>query len=163
MDNESLVNYWQIIEPIWYDEELNSDEPDIFLKRFSELSEPQKILFPVHWVNAEVCNGGFHQFFSNTTGILAPEAVLGFRVIKINDFADLVKKTMLFFGDTYPRKREKREELLMLFGEENEEVWNPFVEADDEFNKLRVIEGVSLMDNDRVDVAIRDYAKKFLK
>jgi hypothetical protein len=162
MDNENLVDYWQIIEPIWYDEELNSDEPSIFLKRFSELSEPQKVLFPVHWLNAEVCNGGFHQFFTNPTGILAPEAVFGFRRIELNDFANLIEKTMLFFGNNYLREREKREELLILFDEENEEFWNPFVEADEEFNELIVIKGISLMENDRVDVAIRNYAKKFL-
>ena len=162
MSNENSVNYWQIIEPIWYDEELNSSDPKVFQKRFSELSKPQQILFPVYWLDAEVCNGGFRQFFSNPTGILASEAVLGFRSIGLNDFAELIKKAMSFFGDSYPREREKREDLLDLFDEENEDGWNPFVKIDEQYDELRVIEGVSLMDNDRIAVAMDDYARQFL-
>lgn len=162
MSNENSVNYWQIIEPIWYDEELNSDDPQVFLKRFSRLSEPQQILFPVHWLDAEVCNGGFHQLFSNPTGILAPEAIGGFRAIGLNDFAALVEEAMSFFGSPYPREREQREELLDLFDQENEDDWNPFVKTDEKYDDLRVIEGESLIDNDRIAVAIDTYARKFL-
>jgi hypothetical protein len=162
MSEENSVNYWQIIEPIWYDEELNSDVPQVFLKRFSKLSESQKVLYPVHWLESEVCNGGLHQFFSNTTGILAPEAVLGFQAIGLTDFAELIEKSMSFFGEYYPREREKRQELLDLFDEENKDTWNPFEETDKKFDDLRVIPGVSLMDNDRIAVAINEYAKQFL-
>jgi hypothetical protein len=162
MSNENSVNYWQILEPIWYDEKLNSDEPQVYLKRFSELSEPQKVLYPVHWLESEVCNGGFHQFFSNVTGILAPEAVLGFRAIGLTDFAELIEKSMSFFGEYYPREREKREELLDLFDEENEDTWDPFVEVERKFHDLRVIPEISLMKNDRIAVAINEYAKQFL-
>lgn len=161
MSEESSTNYWQIIKPIWYDEDLNSDEPQVFLKRFSELSEPQQVLFPVHWLDAEVCNGGFHQFFANSTGILAPEAVLGFPAIGLNDFAELTEEAMFFFGNPYPREREKREELLDLFDEQNEDGWNPFVKTDKRYDDLRVIEGVSLLKNDRIAVALDNYAEKF--
>lgn len=161
MSDGNSVNYWQIIEPIWSDEDLNSNEPQVFLKRFSELSEPQKVLFPVYWLESEVCNGGFHQFFNNSTGILAPEAVAGFRSIGLTDFADSIEEAMSFFGSSYPREREKREYLLNLFDEENEDTWDPFIEINDKFDELRVIEGVSLMENDRIAVAINEYAKQF--
>ena len=162
MSDKNSVNYWQIIEPIWRDENLNSDDPQIFLKRFSQLSKPQQVLFPVHWLDAEVGNGGFHQFFANPTGILAPEAVSGFRVIGLDDFAELIEEAMSFFGNPYPREREKREKLLDLFDEQNKDGWSPFVEKDNSYDDLRVIEGVSLMDNDRIAVAIDKYAAKFL-
>jgi hypothetical protein len=58
-----------------------------------------------------VCNGGFDQFFSNSTGVLAPEAVRGFRAIGQNQIADLIESAMSAFGSRYPRDREQRQSL----------------------------------------------------
>jgi len=38
-------------------------------------------LYCGHRCQSEVTNGGLYQFFSNTTGLLAPEALFGFREI----------------------------------------------------------------------------------
>ncbi|WP_164468170.1 DMP19 family protein [Caulobacter vibrioides] len=49
----------------------------MFLAGFSAVPTPSKHLLATHWLQSEVHNGGFSQFFSNSTGVLAPEAVAG--------------------------------------------------------------------------------------
>jgi hypothetical protein len=60
MSEEVLENYWHVIEPIWEDDELYSEIPEIYLKRFEKLTEAQQVLFPTHWLYSEINNGGFH-------------------------------------------------------------------------------------------------------
>src|SRR5262249_40500524 len=84
-------------------------------------------LFASHWCQSEVRNGGFHQFFSNSTGILAPEAAAGFRAIGLEACASLLEEAMKHFGSPYPREREVRSENL----ERDER--DPFGPVDDRF------------------------------
>lgn len=64
------------------------------------------------WTQAEVGNGGFAQLFSNSTGILAPEAERGFRSIGMPMCADVVADAVGMFGPTFPRDRDQRNQLL---------------------------------------------------
>jgi hypothetical protein len=66
-------------------------------------------LFAAHFCQSEICNGGFHQFFWNSTGILAPEAVEGFREIEQSQIASLVESAMTLIGTPYPRTRDERQ------------------------------------------------------
>lgn len=70
------------------------------------------MLFAAHFCQSEICNGGFHQFFGNSTGVLAPEAVEGFREIGQAQVAALIEKGMSLFGGTYPRDRNDRQARL---------------------------------------------------
>jgi hypothetical protein len=81
--------YWAIIEPIWQTIDI-SDGADVFLDTFFKAPQDAALLYAAHFCQSEVCNGGFFQFFFNSTGILAPEAVNGFRAIgqyKITEWA----------------------------------------------------------------------------
>ena len=117
--------YWSVIDPIW---EMVSiyGSPELFLHQFSKLSDVQQNLLAAHWCQSEVRNGGFHQFFSNSTGLLAPEAAAGFRAIGLPQCADLVDEGMKLFGDPYPREQEDRSEKL-------EADSGPFDALDDRF------------------------------
>lgn len=117
--------YWSVIDPIWEKVSIYGS-PDLFLHQFSKLTEVQRHLFASHWCQSEVRNGGFHQFFSNATGILAPEAVVGFRAIGLTECADLLQQAMKHFGRPYPRDREDR--LAKL-----DDVRDPFEALDDRF------------------------------
>jgi hypothetical protein len=64
---------WRAIESI-YDELKTPYEPD---NRFDELTEGQRALYVLHWVQSEVRNGGFAQMYANSAGrfaALAPGA-----------------------------------------------------------------------------------------
>lgn len=83
-----------------------------FLKSFAAAPPRVGHLLAVFWCDAEVCNGGFDQFFLNSTGVLAPEAVLGFRAIGLPECADLVETAIGKFPPPYPRDRERRDRAL---------------------------------------------------
>src|SRR5215216_5698235 len=81
------------------------DGEEAFSEQFLKVNLKQRHLFASHWCQSEVRNGGFLQFFWNSTGILAPEAVIAFRAIKMPNAATLIERAMMFFGLIYPRDR----------------------------------------------------------
>ncbi len=66
-------------------------------------------MFAAHSCQSEICNGGFDQFFWNSTGVLAPEAAEGFREIGQPQIAALIESAMDLVGSPYPRDREERQ------------------------------------------------------
>src|SRR5215510_13073727 len=131
-ERELGEKYWEVIEPVW-DAISIYDEPETFLKQFQNVSHAQGHLFATHWCQSEVCNGGFYQFFWNSTGVLAPEAIAGFLVIGLPDCAAIVQDAMACFGSGNPRERSERIALLdqLVHGEIAEE--ELFKELDDKF------------------------------
>jgi hypothetical protein len=145
--------YWSLVEPIW-DEISIYDGEEVFLQQFEACSFASRTLFAAHWCQSEVCNGGLHQFFGNSTGVLAPEAVTSFRCIGMPMTAAVVSQAMSWFGPTYPRDREVRNENLAKYEREHPEDWDPFEKLDDHFFEL--IE----KENGGFDVAADVYAKR---
>jgi Domain of unknown function (DUF4375) len=88
------------------------DEPDIFLNQFNALKPQVGHLFAAHWCQSEVRNGGFHQFFYNPTGVLAPEALAGFRAMGLDEWAEVLEQAMQRLPGPYQRDREMRIKVL---------------------------------------------------
>jgi hypothetical protein len=93
-------------------------------------------LFAAHWCQSEVCNGGFHQFFKNPSGVLAPEAAAGFQAIGMPKCASVISKAMQFFGTPYPRNQVDRQKALSAIPGESRAEWDPFFKLDDVFYEL---------------------------
>src|SRR5262249_28683463 len=108
------VDYWTLIEPIWLPLNHSWDDPEKFIRKYRRVPPAAGHLYAAHWCQSEVRNGGFHQFFSNTTGLLAPEALEGFRAIGMTAWAEILAEAMKHFGKTYPRGRDNREESLPI-------------------------------------------------
>jgi len=134
-DDQPGEHYWSLVEPVWHSISIYA-LPDEFLTQFAAARPVVGHLFAAHWCQSEVCNGGLHQFFGNSTGILAPEAREGFRAIGIAEWADILDEAMQFFGDPYPRQQEDRlARLLPLMREHRgtRQQWNPFYTLDERF------------------------------
>jgi len=86
--------------------------PDEFLLPFAQVPRPIGHIFAVFWCNAEVNNGGLHQFFSNSTGILAPEAVEGFKALGLSERGSLITQAVALFGEEYRLYRARVAMLL---------------------------------------------------
>ncbi len=149
--------YWEHVTPFW-DVVSIYDGPEVFLRQFKELPEPSRHLYAMHWCVSEVCNGGFHQFFANSTGVLAPEAVDGFKAIGLPKTAALIAEAMARLPDPYPRDRDVRQNALDELDPEDldeEDDWeSPFDDLDDRFFDLYDTE------NGGMDAADR-YAAQF--
>jgi len=123
-------SYWRFVEPIWYTVNIHGGE-DVFLEEFNKVTEKQKVLFAAHWAQSEIFNGGLGQFFSNSTGVLAPEAVTAFKAIGMPKCSSILAASMDFFGDNYPRDKVVRKEVFERFYERFGEDAEPMLEHED--------------------------------
>jgi len=103
-----MDDYWQVVEPVWDAIDIYSG-PEVFRTTFESVPKPAALLFSAHFCQSEICNGGFHQFFYNSTGVLAPEAAEGFRAIGQTQIASILESAMQLLGSPYPRNRDKRQ------------------------------------------------------
>jgi hypothetical protein len=132
-DNElGGTSYWSVVDPVW-DTISIYDGPDVFLRQFRAVPAVAGNLFAAHWCLSEVCNGGLYQFFTNSTGVLAPEALVGFRAIGLHEWADILAEAMRYFGEPYPRERADRQELLARCPGRRRQEWDPFFALDERF------------------------------
>jgi hypothetical protein len=102
----------RVMETMWHSFDIDVP-PSKFIKTWQRCRAEERNLYAISLCEAEVCNGGFHQFFSNQSVILAPETVEGYKTVGLKPYADLVKETMAFFGDPYPRAFKVRGKLYM--------------------------------------------------
>jgi hypothetical protein len=127
-----MTNYWQLVEPVW-DALVKWDDVSAFRSAFNGTDPTARTLFAAHWLYSEVNNGGFRQFYWNSTGILAPEAADAFELIGMPRTAQIIRRTISWFPSPYPRERHIRILLLDGFGDTHPELRDPFHTLDDEF------------------------------
>jgi XTP/dITP diphosphohydrolase len=105
------IEYWDLVELIW--DQINIYEgADVFLNSYSSVKPPAGQLYAAHFAQSEICNGGFHQLFWNSTAVLCPEAVQGFDLIGMPETANLLTSAMEALGSSFPRERDERQRAL---------------------------------------------------
>jgi hypothetical protein len=106
-------SYWDSIENAW--ETINIyDGEAAFLASTQPLPRPVVLLYAAHFCQSEICNGALLQFFWNSTGILCPEAVDGFRSIGMPETASIIESAAASLGSPYPRDREARWDAMLI-------------------------------------------------
>ncbi|MGV3617504.1 MAG: DMP19 family protein [Fimbriimonas sp.] len=107
-----------------------------------EHSSPERVLYVLEWLEAEVNNGGFHQYLFNSAGDHAGEAVGACEAIGAHQTADIVRRALkVVFGVLPPPvERWERVEILEGIGEANEDALhdldNEFYEYPDDIASL---------------------------
>ncbi len=85
---------------------------------FGGLSADEKIYFAVSILDGEVHNGGFDQFFSNSSGDLFPEVASGLEILGAHRALDLLfRATQIVFRDAQPPIDQKERWTVMSFSE----------------------------------------------
>jgi hypothetical protein len=74
-----------------------------------------------------------HQFFSNSTGLLAPESLEAFRAIGLIEWATVLAEAMEFFGTPYPRDAGERQAILASVPGNRRDKRDPFRILDTQF------------------------------
>ena len=94
-------------------------------------TEGQRLLLALDWCQKEVRNGGFEQFFWNSTGGLWRDALEGFLRIGGGAYAELLGKALAVFPDGEPPlSRDERCSLLEAYEEEDlEAIFDPLESA----------------------------------
>ncbi len=92
-----------------------------------QLTDPEQVFICIWQLEAEVNNGGFSQYYSNSAGDLALEAPGALEAIGALHTANIVRSANDLFPGGPPRDRDAREELLERMPE------NAFEALDDRF------------------------------
>ena len=150
------MGYWELVEPYWKTVNIY-DAPVEFLRTFAAVPPNVQTLVAAHWCESEVSNGGLHQFFSNPTGVLAPEAALAYRALGVPELARILDEAIAFFGREYPRDQGAR--IAARTGHKGvaREQWNPFSQLDERFYEAAGSAGGQFQ-KDRLFLAMDDYA-----
>jgi hypothetical protein len=133
-------SYWELVEPYWNAVDIYGDEKT-FTTTFALVPEVSAHLLAAHWCQSEVRNGGFYQFFDNPTGVLAPEAVAGFKAIGRADLGEIAAQAMASFGNAYPRDNARRCAILAAMKQPALKYWQVFEALDNAFYDRLKVEG----------------------
>ena len=146
--------YWDFVGPVWDQIDIYSGE-DAFTKSFLKARREVGLLYAAFWCQSEVCNGGLLQFFGNPTGVLAPEAVEGFRDIGQPQVSDLLADAMALLGLPYERDHERRNQLLDLLPDDTyDRIARPYGDLNQKFFELIASESGGF------DAAANEYARR---
>ena len=110
----SMEHIWSLTDPndfvIAMKEHL--DEKSQYGENMSVLSDAERIFYITQTLEMEVNNGGFSQFFYNSSGDFSNELVGAFTAIGANTTAGICQKAMDAFGRDIPVDRNERQEML---------------------------------------------------
>lgn len=135
---EEPRNLWEITDKEDFIMELldHLEEKTACGEKMHRLNEQQRIFYVAQTLEAEVNNGGFDQFFYNSSGAFANELVEAFTAIGAHHTAEICRKAVEAFGSEVPTDREKRQDLLDEL--EDDEVFCRTLEAcDDAFYEYK--------------------------
>lgn len=119
-ETESIL---KIQEILWKKTELYDD--------FENLNEAEKTFLYVEILEAEINNGGFDQYFFNSSGDYAYETLKSLKEIGALKTAKLVEEAFSNFpSNPIPKDNEKRREILEKIDDQTSEKWN---ELEDKF------------------------------
>ena len=99
----------------------------------SHIPRDIQLLAAVEYGKSDIENGGFHQFFTNGTGVFAPEMIEWFERTGFPETASLMKQAVAKFGDVFPRSQSERLKFLEQFSGDSQAEWDPFHELNEPF------------------------------
>ncbi len=120
---------WTINEPAYWTINIYGSYDD-YLESAKGFTLEQRYLNAISWYFAEVNNGGHHQFFYNSTGIVWEDALAGLRLFKMDPLADNLQSVVDYFGGTIPFDRAERWTILQDW--ENEDELFDFLDGKDD-------------------------------
>ncbi len=97
----------ELVSPLWWSVSIY-DGKARYDADLAPFTPAQRAALAVLWLDAEVNNGGFYQFFSNSTGIVWEDALNGFRLFGLNRLALILEDVLAQWGSDVPFERSAR-------------------------------------------------------
>lgn len=108
---------WSCAESDWW----TPEEADTAL---AVLPRAQRDLLLADYLLAEVFNGGVHQYFSNSSGTLAPETADVLERMGLHEHGRALRQAMALYGADYPRDTDARRAMMQDWNEAKDEALN---------------------------------------
>lgn len=136
--------------------EIIGDDYENELINVKKLTKGQQAFFSTWIIEGEVNNGGFIQFYFNSSGQYAEMVEIGFKTIGAEKHAELTSRANTIYSENKERLAEFDDGTVESFSESYKD--NPLNKLDDEFYKLGNTESISDL---RVKY-IREHLKEFI-
>ena len=112
-------------------------------ENMDKLTEPQKQFYYNQCLEREINNGGFNQYFINSSGDFAHQTIQSLIAIGANTTADILQKAINQFPDKkVPQDRDERIEIVEQIEETATEIWEELDEKvfdyEDDLNTLNL-------------------------
>jgi hypothetical protein len=91
-------------DKVWALAHLAWEKADHLALSEASLSQPERIAILVASFDAEIANGGFHQFFTNSIGDFWPEILQVFEVIGATNTTQLLTDALAIFPNSMPSR-----------------------------------------------------------
>jgi hypothetical protein len=110
---------------------------------YSKLTEQQKLFYFNQNLEREINNGGFNQYFYNSSGNYAHETVISLKEIGANKTADILQKAIDEFPNkNVPKDRDERIEVIEKIEDNANNKWEEldkqFYQYEDNLNLLNI-------------------------
>lgn len=105
------ADVWTVIHPVWWIADIYNG-PDEYERSLKQFSTEQRLMFALRWYLSEVKNGGHHQFFSNSTGIVWKDACKAFSAIGLKIGAGIILDSADRLGGDPSLDHEQRHDQL---------------------------------------------------
>lgn len=107
------------------------------------LTEPQKIFYFNQNLEREINNGGFNQYFINSSGDFAHETINALKLISADKTANILQEAIdQFPNKKVPKDRDERIEIVEQIEEKADEIWEEldgrFFEYQEDLNELNI-------------------------
>jgi hypothetical protein len=108
-----------------------------------KLTEPQKIFYFNQYLEKEINNGGFNQYFYNSSGDFAHQTIVSLKQINAIKTAAIFQLAIDQFPNSIvPKDRSERQEVLEKIEEKADEVWEQldkrFLDYEDNLYDLNI-------------------------
>jgi hypothetical protein len=87
-------------------------------RQYPDLTFVERLPILVNSLDSQVWNGGFHQFFFNSSGDFALDTLKTLYRIGANSHASLLEKAIAIFQHPYPVGHSERTKMLKMFSSE---------------------------------------------
>jgi Domain of unknown function (DUF4375) len=104
-------DYPRFYEP-YYDQFNFYEGRENWLRSIRGIPEKAIHLFSIHWQHLEIYNGGFWQYFFNSTSESAPEAIAGWRAIGLPEVAEVTVAACARVGSPLPGSKDERRRIV---------------------------------------------------
>ncbi|MCA9955580.1 MAG: DMP19 family protein [Ardenticatenaceae bacterium] len=104
--------------------EIDSLLTPIFHSAPEKLSNEEKTIVFIEALEREINNGGFSQFFFNSSGDFVAETVAALKTIGSTIFLELLETAIAQFPDSYvPKNQSEREDIIDRIEDDASPVW----------------------------------------
>jgi Domain of unknown function (DUF4375) len=111
--------------------------------KLEKLTAAQKTFYFNQYLEKEINNGGFNQYFYNSSGDFSHQTIISLRQINAIKTAEILQLAIDQFPNSIvPKDRSERQEILEQIEEKADEVWeqleNSFLEYEDNLYDLNI-------------------------